>query len=132
MPATGEAGVVVPTHNDGANIGPLLERLLEEADVEQSVHDILRRGGVVPTSLRRRVRAVAAVQREAVLLGLLDGAPMLEVLDVFADPAGRPVQYARSRYRPDRYEVWTSVYSASTTGGDDPSTPGETDTRRPS
>lgn len=90
-----------------------LQRLLEEGDVEQSVHDILRSGGVVPTSVRRRVRAVAAVQREALLLGLLDGAPVLEVLDVFADATGRPVQYARSRYRSDRYEVWTSVQSAS-------------------
>ena len=87
------------------------QRLLEEGDPEQSVHDLLRRGGVVPSSLRRRVRAVAAVQREALLLDLPDGAPMLEVLDVFADPNGRPIQYARSRYRPDRYEVWTSIQS---------------------
>jgi len=97
-----------------------LQRLLEEGDPEQSVHDILRAGGVVPTSLRRRVRAVAAAQREALLLGLLDGAPVLEVLDVFADPVGRPVQYARSRYRPDRYEVWTSVYSAPAPSDDHP------------
>lgn len=85
------------------------QRLLEDGDVEQSVHDLLRAGGVAPTSLTRRVRAVGAGQREALLLGLTDGAPTLEVLDVFADPGGRPVQYARSRYRPDRYEVWTSV-----------------------
>ena len=34
---TGVAGIVVPTHNDGANIGPLLTRLLEESDVGQIV-----------------------------------------------------------------------------------------------
>ena len=34
---TGVAGVVVPTHNDGANIVPLLTRLLEEPDVAQVV-----------------------------------------------------------------------------------------------
>ena len=34
---TGTAGVVVPTHNDGANIGPLLDRLLEEPDVGEIV-----------------------------------------------------------------------------------------------
>ncbi|MDQ4067927.1 MAG: glycosyltransferase family 2 protein [Actinomycetota bacterium] len=34
---TGVAGVVVPTHNDGANIEPLLARLLEEPDVAQVV-----------------------------------------------------------------------------------------------
>jgi len=32
-PRAGTAGVVVPTHNDGPNIGPLLGRLLEEPDV---------------------------------------------------------------------------------------------------
>jgi GntR family transcriptional regulator len=96
-----------------------LQRVLEEGDAEQSVHDILREAGVVPTSLRRRVRAVAAVQREALLLNLPDAAPVLEVLDVFADPSGRPVQYARSRYRSDRYEVWTSVYLASPNPADD-------------
>jgi cellulose synthase/poly-beta-1,6-N-acetylglucosamine synthase-like glycosyltransferase len=36
-PSTGRAGIVVPTHNDGANIGPLLGRLLEEPDVAQIV-----------------------------------------------------------------------------------------------
>lgn len=89
------------------------QRLLEEGDVEQSVHDLLRQGGAAPTSFRRRVRAVAAVQREALLLDLPDGAPMLEVLDVFSDASGRPVQYARSRYRADRYEVWTSADTTS-------------------
>ena len=34
---TGVAGIVVPTHNDGANIGPLLARLLDEPDVGQIV-----------------------------------------------------------------------------------------------
>jgi biofilm PGA synthesis N-glycosyltransferase PgaC len=36
-PRTGIAGIVVPTHNDGANIGPLLGRLLDEPDVGQIV-----------------------------------------------------------------------------------------------
>jgi GntR family transcriptional regulator len=108
-----------------------LQRLLEEGDPEQSVHDILRKGGVHPTSLRRRVRAVAAVQREALLLGLADGAPMLEVLDVFSDAGGRPVQYARSRYRPDRYEVWTSVQSSSPPHHDDRAAQESSDPWRP-
>ena len=34
---TGIAGIVVPTHTDGANIGPLLGRLLDEPDVGQIV-----------------------------------------------------------------------------------------------
>jgi len=35
--ATGTAGIVVPTHNDGANIGALLSRLLAEPDVGEIV-----------------------------------------------------------------------------------------------
>lgn len=85
------------------------QRLLEEGDVEQSLHDLLRAQGVAPASLMRRVRAVSAGEREARLLGLALGEPTLEVLDVFTDGAGRPIQHARSRYRADRYEVWTSV-----------------------
>jgi poly-beta-1,6-N-acetyl-D-glucosamine synthase len=47
---TGVAGIVVPTHNDGANIGPLLARLLEEPDVGQIV--VVASGcgdGTIPT-----------------------------------------------------------------------------------
>jgi poly-beta-1,6-N-acetyl-D-glucosamine synthase len=50
MAATGVAGVVVPTHNDGANIGPLLHRLLEDPDVGQVV--VVASGcgdGTIPT-----------------------------------------------------------------------------------
>lgn len=86
-----------------------LERLIDAGDVEQSLHELLRAGDVHPTTLTRRVRAGAAGQREARLLGVTDGAPTLEVLDVFYDAGGRPIQYARSRYRSDRYEVWTTV-----------------------
>lgn len=35
--ATATAGVVVPTHNDGANVGPLLARLLSEPEVAEVV-----------------------------------------------------------------------------------------------
>jgi GntR family transcriptional regulator len=82
-----------------------LQRLLEEADLEQSVHAALIAGGVVPSSVVRHVKAVVADQRETRLLGLSPDAPALEVLDVFSDASGRPIQHARSRYRFDRYEV---------------------------
>jgi GntR family transcriptional regulator len=87
-----------------------LERLLEHADVEHSVHALLRRGGITLASLTRRVRATAAASREGMLLGVPDGSPLLEVVDVFRDDGGRPVQRARSRYRPDRYEVVSELH----------------------
>ena len=83
--------------------------LLEAADLEQSVHDALRVGGVAPRSVVRHVRAVVADERESRLLNLAPRTPALEVLDVFADASGRPIQHARSRYRYDRYEVQMST-----------------------
>jgi GntR family transcriptional regulator len=82
-----------------------LQRLLEGVDLEQSLHAALIAGGVVPSSVVRNVRAVVAEPRETRFLALPPGAPALEVLDVFADTSGRPIQHARSRYRFDRYEV---------------------------
>lgn len=82
-----------------------LQRLLEAVDLEQSVHAALIADGVVPSSVVRHVRAVVGDPRETRLLGLPPGAPALEVLDIFADSSGRPIQHARSRYRFDRYEV---------------------------
>lgn len=86
-----------------------LQPLLEAADLEQSVHDALRAGGVAPTSLVRHVRAIVVGERESLLLHLPVCAPALEVVDVFADASGRPIQYARSRYRFDRYEVQVAL-----------------------
>ena len=85
------------------------QRLLEGGDLDQSVHALLRSGGVVPFCVVRQVRAVAANERETRLLHLPSGAPALEVLDVFTDVGGRPIQFARSRYRFDRYEVRMSA-----------------------
>jgi biofilm PGA synthesis N-glycosyltransferase PgaC len=62
-PRTGAAGIVVPTHNDGANIGPLLERLLEEPDVAQIV--VVASGcddGTTDTALRIAGRHPDAVR----------------------------------------------------------------------
>ena len=86
-----------------------LQQMLEAGDLEQSVHAVLRSGGVELASLVRRVRAVAAGTRESRLLGLPEGAPTLEVFDTFQDSSGRTVQWARSRYRADRYEVMTQT-----------------------
>jgi GntR family transcriptional regulator len=86
-----------------------LEGLLTNADLDRSVHAILRKGGVVPWSVKRQVRAIPATDRETRLLQLPPGAPALEVLDVFSDAKGRPIQHARSRYRFDRYEVQMSA-----------------------
>lgn len=81
------------------------QALLESADLEASLHETLRSGGVEPTSLLRRIEARAAPRRVARLLGLPDESPVLELIDVFSDGNQRPIQHVASLYRPDRYAV---------------------------
>ncbi|MEV2240328.1 GntR family transcriptional regulator [Micromonospora sp. NPDC049891] len=81
------------------------QRILDDADLEQSLHEILATAGVVMASARRLVRAVPAPSRDAQLLGLAEHAPALEIVDVFYDTNRRPAHRSRSRYRHDRYEV---------------------------
>jgi GntR family transcriptional regulator len=85
------------------------QALLEAADLEASLHSTLRAGGAEVSSLLRRVGARAAPRRVARLLGLPDESPVLELVDIFADDNDRPMQYAASLYRPDRYAVITQV-----------------------
>jgi len=82
---------------------------LQEADLTGSTHEALAAHGAVPRSTRRTVRAVVLPAAQSALLGLPDGAPALEILDVFTDTLGRPMQHARSRYRFDRYEVLSTI-----------------------
>ena len=89
-----------------------LERIVEDADLEGSLHAVLAAAGVVIASARRRVRAVSAPSRDAQLLRLPDRATALEIVDVFYDANRRPIQRARSRYRPDRYEVMSDLRPA--------------------
>lgn len=95
-----------------AQLPPRFLGLLESADLESSLHVILAADGVTVAAQSRRVRAAAAQHREAVLLGLGLGTPVLEVSDVYYDARGRPVQLARSSYRHDRYEIVTGIQRA--------------------
>lgn len=88
-----------------------LETVLHEADLTGSVHAVLSDANVRPRSIERNVRAVVASARECQLLELPPSSPALEIIDVFTDTLGRKMQYARSRYRFDRYEV-LSIISA--------------------
>jgi GntR family transcriptional regulator len=87
-------------------------RVLDDVDLESSLHEALTKAGTVIASGTRRVRAVTAPARDAELLGLGTQAPALEIVDVFCDPSRRPVHRSRSRYRFDRYEVMTELHRA--------------------
>ncbi|WBB80343.1 GntR family transcriptional regulator [Micromonospora sp. WMMD882] len=86
------------------------QRVLDDADLEQSLHEALAAAGVVMSSARRLVRAVPAPSRDARLLGLAEHAPALEIVDVFYDANRRPAHRSRSRYRHDRYEVRSDLF----------------------
>jgi biofilm PGA synthesis N-glycosyltransferase PgaC len=75
------AGIVVPTHNDGANIGPLLTRLLGEAEVAEivviasgcddgTVETVNRRAAEHPKRLRLYVERERSGKASAVNFGL--------------------------------------------------------------
>ncbi|MGI5151921.1 GntR family transcriptional regulator [Plantactinospora sp. CA-294935] len=106
---------------EDAHLPARFQRVLEAAELEGSLHEVLAKAGVVMAAARRRVRAVPAPSRDAQLLGLPEHAPALEIVDVFYDPNRRPAQRSRSRYRHDRYEVMSDLHRPSTE-------PRETDT----
>ena len=83
--------------------------VLQQGDLEGSTHKALAESGTVPRSTERSVRAVVAPESECSLLGLPSNSPALEITDVFSDALGQPMQYVRSRYRFDRYEVLTVI-----------------------
>jgi GntR family transcriptional regulator len=93
-----------------AHLPARFQRVLDDADLEESLHEVLAKAGTVVTTARRRVRAVPAPSRDAQLLGLAEHAPALEIVDVFFDAGRRPVHRSRSRYRHDRYEVMSDLY----------------------
>lgn len=94
-----------PMCHEIANLPLRLRPVLDSADLEGSIHEVLASVDVVLMSATRRVRAVVAPPRECRLLDLPPDSPALEIIDTFYDARGRPTQTARSRYRFDRYEV---------------------------
>lgn len=86
------------------------QRVLVEADLELSLHEVLAQAGTVIASARRAVRSIPAPSRDAHLLGLPAHAPALEIVDLFHDTNRRAVHRSRSRYRYDRYEVMSNLY----------------------
>lgn len=92
-----------------AHLPTRLEPALGTSDLEGSLYLSLRRAGIEVTSGTRRVRAVTLTRREAMLLELPAAAPALEVHHLIRDQGRRPIEYARSLYRPDRYELVTEL-----------------------
>ena len=83
--------------------------LLETQDLDGSLHVALGAIGTVVSSGSRRIRAVLLGERQSGLLGLRPADPALQVVQVFCDAQGRPVERSDSLYRGDRYEAFSKV-----------------------
>ncbi len=74
------------------------------ADLERgSLHEALILEGMVPSRGKSSIRAEAATQDDAVLLGVAAGEPMLVERRLIHDQRGRPIERTESRYAADRY-----------------------------
>jgi GntR family transcriptional regulator len=90
---------------------------IEKADfARQSLYDILANEyQLVITRIEHRVRAVAADEFRARLLGTADGSPLLYVAATAYAGDGAVIEHSTSYYRTDNYEFRTTQVNA--TGG---------------
>lgn len=76
----------------------------------QSLYELLRaRYGIELSWAEETIEAVVAHDREASLLGIASGSPLLLLCRVSYDPIGRPVEFVRSLYRADRFRFRTRL-----------------------
>jgi GntR family transcriptional regulator len=84
---------------------------LPKADLANgSLYETLRRAGIVPTSADYVLQAIAAEPRQARLLRVATGAPLLMTTARSFDGKGRPVELSRSIFRSDRYRFHTTLF----------------------
>jgi GntR family transcriptional regulator len=82
----------------------------------QSLYELLRaRYGVELSWAEETIEAVVAPEREASLLGIASGGPMLLLCRLSFDPIGRPVEYVRALYRADRFRFRTRLHPPAST-----------------
>jgi GntR family transcriptional regulator len=92
----------------------------------QSLYELLRaRYGVELAWAEETIEAASSPEREASLLGIPSGAPVLVLCRQSFDAIGRPVEFVRSYYRADRFRFRTRLQPPATPSG--PTLP--TDTR---
>jgi GntR family transcriptional regulator len=84
----------------------------------QSLYQLLRaQYGVELAWAEETIEAVVAPEREARLLGVSTGSPVLLLCRQSFDPTGLPVEFVRSVYRADRFRFRTRLQPATATVG---------------
>ena len=86
----------------------LLDVTAEDLE-SHGLYELLRRVGVQMRVANQRIGAKAATPREAKLLGVSRGAPLLTMERNAFDVTGRPVEYALHAYRADSYAFETTL-----------------------
>lgn len=90
----------------------LLDRTpgIEAVDLANtSLYERMRELGTQPVHSRYAVEAVGADEREAALLNIPDGAPLLLALETCYDPIGRALLLGTTRYRANVYRFYTTM-----------------------
>jgi GntR family transcriptional regulator len=70
------------------------------------------RWGIVPTRVDYAIEAIGATDREAQLLDLDEGGPLLVARETMYDQQGAPTDLAEIAYRGDRYRFQTTLMRA--------------------
>jgi GntR family transcriptional regulator len=97
-----------------AVVAPGLARRLASADFSTaSLYGELESGGVRPARARFAVEAVAADERQAALLDLRPGQPLLRCHQVTEDESGRVIELCDMVYRGDRYRFRATLVRGS-------------------
>lgn len=79
---------------------------LARVDLEHaSLHETLVAAGRIPTAGRGQLRAEPATARDATLLGVRRGSPLLVERRLIVDQHRRPLELSETRYAADRYSL---------------------------
>jgi GntR family transcriptional regulator len=73
-------------------------------DIEDSLYAALKRSGHMPVRALQRLHAAIADDREAELLDVVPGSPILHIERRSFLANGRPIEITKSAYRGDRYD----------------------------
>jgi GntR family transcriptional regulator len=82
----------------------------------QPLLELLERAGVKFEHARQRISAGLATPNVAEALGLHTGSPLIELVRVVYDQAGRGVEHLHALYRPDRYAFEIDLVRSSAGG----------------
>jgi GntR family transcriptional regulator len=96
---------------DRSVLHPRLVPTLKDVDfANRSLYGTVReRGGVIPSRAEVVVRAVPATERQAALLTIREGDPLLELNEMTFDQYDEPFETARLLNRGDRYSFTTTL-----------------------